>query len=183
VRPFILVFVFCVILTGCEPGLSSFDRNVDGLIRKQCNFENPCQVKLADTTDFEWDEMYVFRPGITDGEAELLVPAAKGIKGEFNRKIAFLSNGKLTRLDEAPSIIEGEHTPPGMLFFDTDEEGNHDCLRYPRDAVFVVRQEKSIRGYVNILKCSNCEQSPVFAEFGTAITRMALKCKDATPRK
>ena len=163
-----LVVSVSVFATSCEPGLSSFDRTVNSLIRNQCNFESPCRVRLSDATTFDWDEMYVFRPGILDGEAQQIVPAVEGFQREFNRKIAFLKDGKLVRIDEAPSIIEGEHTPPGMLFFKIDESGNPDCLRYSSDVEFEVQKERWIRGDVYMLKCTNCVMSPIFAEFGTA---------------
>jgi hypothetical protein len=166
-RRLIVIIVIAWFTTACEPGLSSFDKDVNALIRKQCTFEEPCQISIGEATSYDWDEMYVFRPGITGSEAEKILPAAKGFEGEFNRKIAFLKDGKLARLDEAASIIEGEHTPPGMLFFITDIEGNHDCLRFSRAAVFEVIREKWIRGNVYRLACVNCTSSPVFAEFGT----------------
>lgn len=149
-----------------QPALSSFDKDVDALIEKNCSFEEPCQIPIANATSFEWDEMYVFRPGILDGEARMILPAVKGFRGEFNRKIAFLKNGNLVQIDEAAEIIEGEHTPPGTLEFDIEEGGNPDCLRYSNSAVFRVSREKWARGNIYRLACANCISSPVFAEFG-----------------
>jgi hypothetical protein len=145
------------------------------VISKRCSFEGPCQITIGESNSFEWDEMYVFRPGILNGEAQLIVPEVSGFQGEFNRKIAFLKEGKLVKTDEAASIIEGEHTPPGMLFFDVEASGNPDCLRFSRDAVFQVTRENRIRGHVYRLARTNCESSPIFAEFGTASERSNTK--------
>lgn len=165
-----IVFAYMLIWCGAcryEPGLSSFDKSVGALINRSCNFEKPCQISIGEATNFDWDEMYIFRAGILGVEAEKILPAAKGFEGEFNRKIAFLKDGKLVRIDEAPSIIEGEHTPPGMLFFDIEEPGNPDSLRYSRDATFQVTILKVTRGDAYRLKCANCTSSPISAEFGS----------------
>jgi len=122
---------------------------------------------MGDATTFDWDEMYLFRPGLTGADVESILPAAKGFEGEFNRKIAFFKQGNLVKLDEAAEIIEGEHTPGGMLFFDQDATGNPDCLRYSRNTIFRVTREKWIQGDVYQLFCANCETSPIFAEFGS----------------
>jgi len=166
----IIVILIAWLAAACEPELelSSFDKDVDALIGKRCTFEEPCQIRIGEATNFDWDEMYVFRPGIVNGEAQSIIPAVKGFKGEFNRKIAFMNQGQLVRIDEAASVIEGEHTPPGMLFFDNEESENSDCLRYSRNAVFRVTREKWIRGNVYFLACANCESSPVFAQFGAS---------------
>ena len=166
---FILLIGFAVLVAfpGCNrnPGLSSFDTQVNVLIHEKCNFDGPCEITIGEATDFDWDEMYIFRPGIVDGEPRKVVPAAKGFRGEFNRQIAFLKDGRLVKLDEAASITEGEHTPSGMLFF--NEGVPNDCLRYPRDAVFKINREKWTRGVVYKLACTNCTTSPVFAESGS----------------
>ncbi len=158
-----------------EPSLSSFDADVNALIRSRCTFETDCHIRVRDATKFDWDEMYVLRPGIVDVEARNYLPAVGELRGEFNRKIVFLKNGKRVGADEAPSIIEGEHTPPGMLFFDQGLDGNPDCLRYSSDVEFTVRTEKWIRGNVYQLECSNCSQSPVFADFGVATQNSQTK--------
>ncbi|HMM78859.1 MAG TPA: hypothetical protein PKC65_02435 [Pyrinomonadaceae bacterium] len=160
------ILLLTLLGTACEPALSSFDKDVGSLIDKSCNFDTPCQITIGDATSFDWDEMYIFRPGILNGEAKAILPAVDGFQGEFNRKIAFLKNGRLVRIDEAASIIEGEHTPPGMLFFDIEESGNPDCIRYSRDAMFNVTKDKWIRGNVYRLACANCKSSAVYAEFG-----------------
>lgn len=169
---FLGVILLALIVVACAPGLSEselspFDKEVGALIKRSCNFAEPCQITIGDATSFDWDEMYIFRPGILGVEAEHILLAAKGLKGEFNRKIAFLKDGKLVRIDEAPSVIEGEHTPPGMLFFEIEEFENSDCLRYSRHATFQVTILKVTRGDAYRLMCANCTSSPVFAEFGS----------------
>lgn len=167
-RRLIVIILIAWLTAACEPDLSSFDKDVNNLISKRCSFEDPCQITIGESTSFDWDEMYVFRPGLTSADVEAILPTAKGFQGEFNRKIAFFKEGNLVDLDEAASIIEGEHTPPGMLFFDIDESGNPDCLRYSRDSVFRVTREKWIRGNVYRLACLNCNSSPIFADFGSS---------------
>ncbi|MEK7856677.1 MAG: hypothetical protein AAB288_11350 [Acidobacteriota bacterium] len=139
------LIVVGLLTTACEPGLSSFDKDVGSVIKKQCTFEGRCKIKLREVTKFDWDEMYVLRPGVLDVEARKYLPEVGELNGEFNRKIVFFKNGKRVEADEAPSIIEAEHTPPGMLFFDDDAPGNPDCLRCSANAVVEVRQEKWIR--------------------------------------
>jgi hypothetical protein len=162
-----LVIIISILAISCKLELSSFDKGVNELIDKQCHSNSPCKIKIGEATSFDWDEMYVFRPGIIDVEVQHIVPGVT-FAGEFNRKIAFEKNGKLVRTDEAASVIEGENTPPGMLFFDENLAGNPDCLRYSRDAEFEVKVQKWHRGDVYFLNCSNCLKSPVFAEFGAA---------------
>ncbi len=138
-------------MTACKPRLSSFDKDVNALIKKQCTFEEPCHIKIGDATSFDWDEMYVFRPGILNSEAQAIVPEVKGFECEFNRKIAFMKNGKQVRIDEAVSVIEGEHSPPGKLFFDIEESGNPDCRLYSRGQVFQVTSKEATQGNVSRL--------------------------------
>src|SRR5829696_7795700 len=102
---FLMAVFVAVFSTACEPRLSSFDEDVNALIRKQCEPHAQCEIRLRDATSFDWDEMYVFRPGIVDLEARHFVPVATEFRGEFNRKIVFLKDGKLVRIDEAPSVI------------------------------------------------------------------------------
>jgi len=171
----IYVVMVAVFAMACEPSLSSFDADVNALIRSRCTFETDCQLRIRDATKFDWDEMYVLREGVLDVEARKYLPEVGELRGEFNRKIVFLKNGKRVGADEAPSIIEGEHTPPGMLFFDEGLDGNPDCLRYLSDVEFTVTTEKWIRGNVYKLECANCPQSPVFAEFGVATPNSQTK--------
>ena len=168
------LLIILSLTAACEPGLSSFDSKVGEHIKKTCTFETPCTIRLREATKFDWDEMYILRPGVLDVEARKYLPEVGELKGEFNRKIVFLKNGKRVDADEAPSIIEGEHTPPGMLFFDS-LPGNPDCLRYFSDVEFTVTTEKWIRGNVYKLECSNCAKSPIFAEFGSAVQDLQPK--------
>ena len=163
--------LLALLTASCEPSLSPLDTSVGPVIKKQCQFDTPCTIKLRDATGFDWDEMYVLRPGVFDVEAKHYLPEVGELRGEFNRKIVFLKNGKRVNADEAPSIIEGEHTPPGMLFFDQGIYGNPDCLRYFSNVEFTVTKERWIGGDSYQLKCSNCAESPVFAEFGEAVKR------------
>lgn len=138
------------------------------MIHKRCGASGPCQIRIADATEFDWDEMYVFRSGLLGVEAEKILPGAKAFDGGYNRKIAFVKAGKIISLDESAEIIEGEHTPDGTVFFYQDAVGNADCLRYNRDVEFEVKTTTLSRGVGYDLACANCTQSPVFAEFGKA---------------
>ncbi len=162
------LIAIALLTAACDPGLSLFDESVGAIIKKDCDVETTCTIRLRDATNFDWDEMYVLRPGVLDVEARKYLPEVGILRGEFNRKIVFFKNGRRVSADEAPTIIEGEHTPPGMIFFE-DGDGNPDCLRFASDAQFNVRKEKWLRGEVYHLSCSNCVQSPVFAEFGEAV--------------
>jgi hypothetical protein len=163
----LLIAMFAVC---CQIGLkaSPFDQDVSALIHKRCAASGSCRIRIADATEFDWDEMYVFRSGLLGVEAENILPGAKAFSGEFNRKIAFVKAGKIVRLDETAEIVEGEHTPDGTVFFYLDADGNADCLRYMRDAEFDVTSISLTRGVGYYLACANCQQSPVFAEFGKA---------------
>ena len=165
-RLFVVLLTVVLAAVACHPSLSTFDKQVNNLIHERCSFDGPCQITVGEATNFDWDEIYVFRPGLTAGDVEAILPAAKGFHGEFNRKMAFLKQGHLVKLDEAPEIIEGENTPPGMLFFE-DSPDNDDCLRYPRDAEFKVKQESWSQGNIYKLACANCQTPPVFAGFGS----------------
>ncbi|HMQ05484.1 MAG TPA: hypothetical protein PKD26_16320 [Pyrinomonadaceae bacterium] len=147
---------------------SRFDKEVDALIELSCSSASACRIRIAEATNLDWDEMYVLRHGLLGVEAEKLLPGAKEFRGEFNRKIAFVKSGQIIRFDEAAEFVEGEHTPDGTLIFDSGAEGNADILRYDREAEFEVTNIKLSRGIGYTLKCSNCTQSPVFAEYGKA---------------
>lgn len=164
----LLIAIFAVSCVKREYSLSPFDESVGALIQKQCNFETECRIRISDATEFDWDEMYVLRAGLLDVEAKEVLPQVGELWGEFNRKIVFLKNGKRIHADETAEIIEGEHTPPGMLFFESGDGGNADIYRYSSQAEFIVTRKTWVRGFMYDMHCTNCYKSPVFAEFGTA---------------
>jgi hypothetical protein len=164
-RKFVLLLISTLLSAGClfTYRLSPFDKNFDVLIRNRCAVGRQCEIAIGDAADFEWDEMYVFRPGLTDGDITNVLPAINGFEGEFNRKIAFLNHGKVVRRDEGAQIIEGENTPDGYIFF--KENASWNCLRYTKGSTFRVTPIKLTNGEGYEITCSNCTESPIFQEF------------------
>ena len=155
-----------ILLVGCTTKyyLSPFDETIDGVIQRTCAPESQCEIRTADGTDFEWDEMFVFRSGLSSGDVKDILPAAEDFDGEFNAKIAFLRKGKLVKRYESPEIIEGEFIPNGTLYF--IEKDPWDCLRFTTNSKFQVTPIKLSNGTGYQLTCSNCTESPIFKKFG-----------------
>jgi hypothetical protein len=161
-----LFILFSCLSIGCYGWykLSAFDASVDKLIEKTCSPDAQCEIRIANATDFDWDEMFVFRSGLTNADVEHILPAARGFRGEFNDKVAFFNNGKLVRLVEEPEVIEGEYFPDGTILFQEGEE-TWEALRYQQNAMFRVTPIKLSRGIGYRLVCSNCHDSSIFRRF------------------
>lgn len=73
---------------------------------ESCKPGEPCVIRIADFTGFEWDKMYVFSYGaeLSDIEAAIGTPFPNYV--EFTRRLVFLKGGKIVYREDEPTDIE-----------------------------------------------------------------------------
>jgi hypothetical protein len=166
-RDGLLLFLLLVIVTvygGCGylgfgPDTSKFDRQVGKEIATRCARNVPCQIALKDATDFEWDEVYVFRIGLTPIDVDTCLGQKAGFTGEFTRKILFLRNGEIVGRDE--NFPDLERMLPGEVVFNVVNDGHARCQKYDKHAAFSVERMPTRGEEYYALTCANCSASPV----------------------
>ena len=69
-RHFLLgIIVFA--LSSC--GSNSIESKIAGRVKAQCETPTPCIIRISDLTDFQWDEMYVFRYSASIDQIEQVI--------------------------------------------------------------------------------------------------------------
>jgi len=100
---YFFIFLF-IILISCNT--NTFDNKIINKIENTCK-ENSCLVKIKDLTNFDWENMYVFKYNATFEEISKAIGIAPPHYKEFTRKIIFTLNEKIVYFEEEKANIEG----------------------------------------------------------------------------
>lgn len=139
---FILASIFITYLVAN----SSFEKRIIRLAKHDCTQLDGegCVIDIANVTNFEWDEMYVFSFGESDDIEEVL-----GIKPEKSsvsrRKIVFMLDKKIVYYEEFRTNIE--HSVNGQIYFDPQVDSWYKVYT-PQNAMFNIQVRESRYGSV-----------------------------------
>src|SRR5580765_670451 len=110
---------------------SDFDNRLASVIRNECDFAEPCSVRIDEAMRFDWDQVYVFAIGQTPVDVNAVLGKRVPFEREFSRKIVFLNGEEVVRTDENRPDLE--RMLPGEIFF-SDGRGEKSYYVFPRSA-------------------------------------------------
>lgn len=150
----LIIIIFSLFITGCNNRVT---KEIGVFIRNNCNFDEPCTVKLSEITSFSWNEFYFFDKSILDGEANKILGKQifdSPFSGNTN-KLVFLRDGNPIHSEEQVTNIEMKLD--GEVYFEIDQSKKYE--RFLRDSEFKVKILKSTDGKYYKLSCTNCSEN------------------------
>ena len=130
-----LSFVVAISFLSCSNS-QTVEQRIGNRVN-DCSSSSTCIVKIADVTDFSWDQMHVFEAGATLDEIQKSIGTNFPGYVEFTRRIVFLKDGAIVHREDEPTNIE--HPVAGQVSFAESYTDPHWSFT-PANAVF--RAEK-----------------------------------------
>ncbi|HEX7286031.1 MAG TPA: hypothetical protein VF532_07595 [Candidatus Angelobacter sp.] len=121
---------------GCKKHNAPFEAKLLSAIDVKCQGRFPCTLRIKDVTDFEWDNLYVFKYTAHRGIVEKAVGHELPDFQEFHRKLIFTNRGNIVLYDEEPTNIE--HVVNNEVVFDIPD--SNDYSSYDANATFVIQK-------------------------------------------
>jgi hypothetical protein len=109
-----------------------------------------CIIRVADLTDFRWDQMHVYTLGARPDEIEKALGTPLPNYVEFQRRIVFLKDGKIVHREDEPTDIE-RPVDGEVNFAESYPEPAHWSFT-PETAVFSAEKKKFDGGAYYVLK-------------------------------
>ena len=99
-----LITILVLALSGC--GSNNIESKIASKVTAQCNTPKPCIIRISDLTDFEWDQMYVFRYSASIDQIEQVIGVPVTERAQFTRKVVFLWHRKVVHCEELPTQVD-----------------------------------------------------------------------------
>ena len=118
-KMFKLVILFAVFMTlSCESqtAQSLFAERVT----ETCGERWQCVIGIDGITSFEWDNAYIFRPGVLDSEIESIIDKKVKFSEEFSYKYVFLKNNSVIFTEE--HFFDFDYPEDGLVSFATTDD-------------------------------------------------------------
>lgn len=124
-------------LSSC--GSNSIESKIAGRVRAQCETAKPCIIRISDLTDFQWDEMYVFRYSASIDQIEQVIGAPVSEKTQFTRKLVFRLHGNVVHSEELRTQVD--NFLDGQVDFDIPDKDFYKLYRVDSAVFRVVKKE------------------------------------------
>jgi hypothetical protein len=140
-----LSFLVAILFLSC-----SNSQTIEQRIGQRVNAcsASPCVVKIADLTDFAWDQMHVFEAGATLDEIQKSIGTSFPGYVEFTRRFVFLKNGAIVHREDEPTNLE--HPVAGQVSFAESYADPHWSFT-PANAVFRAEKKQFFGGAYYVL--------------------------------
>lgn len=116
-----------------------------------CQSSQPCTIRLADVTDFDWDDVYVFQAGASRQTIESTIRAPFQRDLDMAPWLVFVKDGRVVYAEEDAWHVE-KAAVSSVIF---DPEKNIDVRNYKRDVKFDGSRSRFEKGYLYSLKTAH----------------------------
>ena len=140
-RHHLLLGIVVFALSSCAS--NGIESRIAGRVKAQCEIPKPCIIRISDLTDFQWDEMYVFKYSASIDQIEQVIGAPVNEKTQFTRKVVFRLRGNVVHSEELPTQVD--NFLDGQVDFDLPDKEFYKLYRVD-SAVFRVEKKEFENG-------------------------------------